>query len=139
MDGLFNAMNISSSGMAAERLRLNIISQNLANAETTKTDSGDPYRRKSVVFKEVLNSELSGTDSYGGVRVEEVQEDLSPFKIVYDPTNPQANEEGYVEMPNVNVLKEMVDMINAQRAYELNASAVSAAKAMYNAGLNIGK
>lgn len=91
------------------------------------------------LFLKVLNSELSGTDSYGGVRVEEVQEDLSPFKIVYDPTNPQANEEGYVEMPNVNVLKEMVDMINAQRAYELNASAVSAAKAMYNAGLNIGK
>ncbi|MGM0640070.1 MAG: flagellar basal body rod protein FlgC [Thermotogota bacterium] len=140
MEGLFKSINISSSGMSAERFRLNVISQNLANTDTTRTENGDPYRRKIVTFQEVLNGELGKTKSeFGGVKVNSIQEDSSPFKLVYNPEHPDANEEGYVRMPNVNALNEMVDMMSAQRAYDSNAAVINSAKSMYNSALSIGK
>ncbi|WP_308644341.1 flagellar basal body rod protein FlgC [Oceanotoga sp.] len=139
MDGLFKSMNISGSGMSAERFRLNIISQNLSNANTTRTDNGGPYRRKSVSFEEVLNGSMSNSESFGGVKVSSINEDQAPFRLEYEPDNPDADENGYVRYPNVNALREMIDMISAQRAYEFNATAVSTAKTMYNSALNIGK
>jgi len=139
MEGLFKAMSVASSGMSAERFRLNVISQNMSNAETTRTENGGPYQRKYVTFKEVLDNELNTADKYSGVKVNSIESDESDFKLVYNPDHADADENGYVKMPNVNVLREMVDMINAQRAYEMNANVVSTAKAMYNAALNIGK
>jgi flagellar basal-body rod protein FlgC len=139
MDSLFRTINVASSGMTAERFRLDVISQNLSNADTTKTENGGPYVRKGVTFQEVLNSTLKGTSQFSGVKVNEIFEDAAPFRLEYDPSHPEANEEGYVEYPNVNVLNEMIDMITAQRAYDLNASVISTAKNMYNSALNIGK
>lgn len=140
MDGLFKSINISASGMSAERFRLNVISQNLANSDTTRTENGDPYRRKIVTFQEVLNGEIGKQKSdFGGVKVSSIEEDTAPFKLVYNPDHPDSNEEGYVRMPNVNVLNEMVDMMTAQRAYDSNAAVVNSAKSMYNSALNIGK
>lgn len=135
MEGLFKIMNIAASGMTAERFRTNIISQNLANAETTRTENGGPYQRKIVSFKEILDNETNS----GGVKVSKLSKDTSPFKLVYDPNHPDADKNGYVKYPNVNVLREIVDMMNAQRAYELNASVVNTSKSMYNAALNIGR
>jgi flagellar basal-body rod protein FlgC len=139
MDGLFKVFNIASSGMSAERFRLNVISQNLANSDATRTEEGGPYRRKAVVFQEAVNNSLKNGKDFAGVKIVSIEDDPSPFRQVYDPTHPDANEEGYVSYPNVNVLREMVDMISAQRAYEMNAAVVNSAKSMYNAALNIGR
>ncbi|HOO32254.1 MAG TPA: flagellar basal body rod protein FlgC [Thermotogota bacterium] len=143
---IFNTMNVSASGMTANRLRLDVIADNIANAETTRTDEGGPYRRKTVAFSEILKQQMSfageiepSTASFGGVEVSEIVEDQRPFKMVYDPAHPDANEEGYVQMPNVNVLREMVDLINAQRAYEANVSSINATKAFASAALGIGR
>jgi flagellar basal-body rod protein FlgC len=143
---IFSTMNISASGMTANRLRLDVIADNIANAETTRTAEGGPYKRKTVAFKEILKGQmgLSGdvapsTASFGGVRVSEIVEDQRAPKLVYEPSHPDANAEGYVEMPNVNVLKEMVDLINAQRAYEANVSSINATKAFASAALGIGR
>ncbi len=143
---IFSTMNVSASGMTANRLRLDVIADNIANAETTRTDEGGPYRRKTVAFKEILKQQMSfagdiepTTASFGGVEVSEIVEDDRPFKLVYDPAHPDANEEGYVQMPNVNVLREMVDLINAQRAYEANVSSINATKAFASAALGIGR
>jgi flagellar basal-body rod protein FlgC len=139
MDGLFQVFDIASTGMAAERFRLNVISQNLANSDATRTEEGGPYRRKAVVFQEAVNNSLKNGKDFAGVKIVSIEDDPSPFRQVYDPTHPDANEEGYVSYPNVNVLREMVDMISAQRAYEMNAAVVNSAKSMYNAALNIGR
>jgi flagellar basal-body rod protein FlgC len=139
MDGLFQVFDIASTGMAAERFRLNVISQNLANSDATRTEEGGPYRRKAVVFQEAVNKSLKGGEEFAGVKIVSIEDDPSPFRLVYDPTHPDANEEGYVSYPNVNVLREMVDMISVQRAYEMNAAVVNSAKSMYNAALNIGR
>lgn len=139
MDGLFKSMNIASSGMTAERFRLDVISQNLANVDTTRTENGDPYRRKTVTFREVLNNNMSGFDKFAGVKVDSLIEDDSPFRLVYEPSHPDADDEGYVNYPNVNALREMVDMITAQRAYEANATVITTAKNMYNSALGIGR
>jgi flagellar basal-body rod protein FlgC len=139
MDGLFKVFDIASSGMSAERFRLNVISQNLANSDATRTEEGGPYRRKAVVFQEAVNNSLKNGKDFAGVKIVSIEDDPSPFRQVYDPTHPDANEEGYVSYPNVNVLREMVDMISAQRAYEMNAAVVNSAKSMYNAALNIGR
>jgi flagellar basal-body rod protein FlgC len=126
--------------MSAERFRLNVISQNLANSDTTRTENGEPYRRKIVTFEEVLNGETGRQkNKFGGVKVNSIEEDITPFKLVYNPDHPDSNDEGYVRMPNVNVLNEMVDMMTAQRAYDLNAAVINSAKSMYNSALNIGK
>jgi flagellar basal-body rod protein FlgC len=131
-------MNISSTGLSAQRLRIEIISTNIANSETTRTENGGPYRRKVPVFQELIRN-VNGEKENGGVIVKSIYEDPSEFRIVYDPTHPDADENGYVRLPNVNIVREMVDMINAQRAYEANATAINTTKAMINAALQIGR
>lgn len=138
MQSEFNIMNISSTGLSAQRFRIEIISTNIANSETTRTEKGEPYRRKVPVFQEVLRN-VRGRKENGGVMVKSIYEDPSEFRIIYDPTHPDADENGYVRLPNVNIVREMVDMINAQRAYEANATAINTTKAMINAALQIGR
>lgn len=140
-----NSLNIAGSALTAERFRSDIILQNIANAQTTRTESGDPYRRKQVVFEErglnfqkSLEEELKG-HGRGGVRVKEVVESEDPFVPVYDPTHPDANDDGYVMMPNVNNTEEQVDLMAASRAYEANVAALSVVKAMAMKGLEIGR
>ncbi len=133
----FDIMNISASGMTANRLRIDVIANNIANAETTRTPEGGPYKKKIPIFGEYIKQGLNGR-KLAGVRVLKMESDPS-YRLVYDPTHPDADENGYVKMPNVNVLKEMVDLINAQRAYEANVSAFNTVKAMINSALNIGR
>lgn len=147
--GLFNSFNISASALTAQRLRMDIISQNIANVNTTRTAEGTPYRRKTVVFQEKesdipfsqylseqsRNQYLTG----GGVRVTGIVEDSTPFKEVYDPSHPDADENGIVRMPNVEVVSEMVNMISATRAYEANVTALNSSKSMAIKALEIGR
>ncbi|MCR9119172.1 MAG: flagellar basal body rod protein FlgC [bacterium] len=123
LNSIFSAANISSSGMAAERMRMDIISQNVANASATRTTDGGPYRRRQVVFATAMNdlamSNRPGKE-LGGVRISGIEEDQSDFKLIHQPGHPDANEEGYVSMPNVDTAIEMVDLITASRAYEAN-------------------
>lgn len=133
----FTSMNISSSGMAAERTRMNLISSNIANANSTRTAAGGPYKRKDPVFAAVpatsgLKSpfESSGAMGLKKVAVAQIREDQSPPRIQYDPSHPDADENGNVSLPNVNVIEEMVDMVSASRAYEANVTAAQAAKSM---------
>lgn len=133
----FTSMNISSSGMAAERTRMNLISSNIANANSTRTPAGGPYKRKDPVFSAVpadsgLKSpfERDGVMGLKKVEVAQIREDQSAPRIQFDPTHPDADEKGYVSLPNVNVIEEMVDMVSASRAYEANVTAAQAAKSM---------
>jgi len=163
--GLFDAIRISGTGLAGQRTRLDVVSRNLANADTTQTAEGTPYRRQRAVFQEVLEqrvrqSRLQRDDQAGGLTqthpghldglrsfsredregvatVVDVAPDASDFRVVYDPGHPDADDEGYVLMPNVDVITEMVDMIAATRAYEANISAVQAAKDMFTQALKI--
>jgi flagellar basal-body rod protein FlgC len=142
--GLFDMMNISGSALAAERQRAEVTSVNLANADTTRTDSGGPFVRKEVVFSAangstfntVLNGRFSQVPS-GSVRIMEVKDDPTPPIQRYDPGNPDANEAGYVDYPAINPVSEMVDLMGAVRAYQLNASAVTAAKQMIQESIDI--
>jgi flagellar basal-body rod protein FlgC len=129
---------------------MDVISSNIANAETTRASMSNgvavPYKRKMVVlepnktsFSTMLQNQMRGGGSSDGVRVTEIREDQSPFKPVYDPTHPDANAEGYVFMPNVDIAKEMVDMISASRSYEANVTALNSTKAMISKALEIGK
>ncbi len=145
--GYFGSLDISSSALTAQRLRMDTISQNIANVNTTRTEDGTPYRRKVVVFEEkspetpfseYLN-ESSRKMAGGGVRVARIIEDSSAFKMVYEPGHPDANEEGYVEMPNVDILTEMVNMISATRSYEANVTSINTTKSMAMKALEIGK
>ncbi|HNR63179.1 MAG TPA: flagellar basal body rod protein FlgC [Thermotogota bacterium] len=145
---VFRTLNISASGLTAQRARLDVIASNIANAETTRSDEGGPYRRKAVIFREVFEEAVGEahyrdnrlqTDSMQGVEIAAIEADKRPFRLVYDPSHPDANDEGYVQMPNVNVLREMVDLINAQRSYEANVTAMNATKSFVNAALQIGK
>lgn len=131
----FDAMRISASGLSAERLRMDTITSNMVNATTTRTEEGGAYVRKVAVFQEALDSQMN---SYG-VKAVGIEADESDMKMVYDPSHPDANEEGYVEYPNVNVLNEMADMIAATRAYEANADTLDANKAMFMKALEIGR
>jgi len=144
----FSALDASASALTAQRLRMDIISQNIANANTTRTEDGTPYRRKIVVFEE--NKESRPFSEYltsasrerylaNGVKVSGIIEDSTPFKKVYDPGNPDADEEGYVEMPNVDVVTEMVNMISATRAYEANVTSINTTKSMAMKALEIGR
>jgi flagellar basal-body rod protein FlgC len=140
----FNTLRISASGLSAERLRMDTISSNIANVNTTKGANGQPYRRKIAVFQENLNKELnkeSGKyeDTPMGVKAVGVQEDNSPLRRVYDPSNAEADAQGYVSMPNVNVLNEMADMMVATRAYEANVNAINSEKSMFLKALEIGR
>ncbi len=145
---IFNSMNVSASGMTAQRLRMDTISQNIANVNTTRTDGGGPYRRKTVLFEEIsgsgsfgslLNSAMGKYQTVGGVKVTKIVEDQSEFMQVYDPTHPDANSDGYVSMPNVNSLEEMTNLISANRSYEANVTAFNANKAMMSKALDIGR
>lgn len=145
-----NSFSISSSALTAQRLRMDVISSNIANAETTRASVSNgeavPYKRKIVVlepnkssFSSLLQSQMQGGATGKGVRVSEIREDQSPLKPVYDPTHPDANAEGYVMMPNVDIAKEMVDMISASRSYEANVTALNSTKAMFTKALEIGR
>lgn len=139
----FNSMRISASGLSAERLRMDTISSNIANATTTRGEDGKPYVRKIAVFQENLTKELQkdGTtkEQLLGVKAVGVVEDESELRRVYDPAHPDADEEGYVMMPNVNILNEMADMIAATRAYEANVNAINSEKSMFAKALEIGR
>ncbi len=146
---IFKSFGVNASGMTAERYRMDIISQNVANANTTRTEDGTPYKRKIVTFTEkTLNPTRFGTifaksrgmDVGDGVKVSRVFEDeQSEMKRVYDPAHPDADEDGYVWYPNVDIVTEMTNMIDATRAYEANATAFTASKSMAMKGLNIGQ
>jgi flagellar basal-body rod protein FlgC len=131
---LFNIFNVSGSGMSAQAQRLNATASNLANADSATSASGEAYRAKQVVFEAVPN-EAGGT----GVRVKEVIDDPSPLKMMYDPKNPLADDKGYVAMPNVNVVDEMVNMLSATRAYQNNVETMNAAKTLLTKTLTIGQ
>ncbi|GMQ60469.1 flagellar basal body rod protein FlgC [Vallitalea sediminicola] len=142
----FNSMNVSATGLTAQRLRMDIISQNIANVNTTKTKDGGPYRRKVLLFEEQKKNDFSSMlndsiDNYtaSGVKVSKIIEDTEPLKRVYDPSHPEADKDGYVSMPNVNTIEEMVNMISANRSYEANVTAMNAAKSMAMKSLEIGK
>ncbi|MBD3221075.1 flagellar basal body rod protein FlgC [bacterium] len=164
--GLFEAIRISGTGLRGQRVKMDVVARNLANAETTRTAEGTPYRRQRAVFHEVLDqrvrdhrlsgpapenpaisrthpSHLSGmqqfenSDREGVETTVGVAPDASEFRVVHDPGHPDADDDGYVLLPNVDVISEMVDMIAAQRAYEANVSAVQAAKDMFTQALKI--
>ena len=142
----FDAIHTSSSGLSAQRLRMNLISGNLANVNTTRTKEGGPFRRKEAIFaarpiaesfKEILANRQKKQLSM--VAVDRVIEDSYPPVMKYDPQHPDADEKGYVAMPNINVMEEMVNMISATRSYEANVAALKAAKEMASRALEIGK
>jgi flagellar basal-body rod protein FlgC len=147
------SLDISATALTAQRLRMDIISNNLANVNTTRTEKGGAYRRQMPVFverpgelsfRQVLQKTLGGQgeqeDLLGrGVIVKEIIEDQAPLKMVYNPDHPDANKDGYVAMPNVNTVMEMVDMISATRAYEASVTAVNSAKSMAMKALEIGR
>jgi len=141
-----SSLNISGSGLTAQKLRMDIISQNIANAEVTRTENGSPYRRKMVVLSSIKDNgsfrdafDRAAKGKTGGVQVERIIEDRSPFVPVYNPNHPDANEEGYVMLPNVNTAQEMIDMLGASRAYEANVTAFNATKSMILKALEIGR
>lgn len=142
----FSSMRVSASGLDAQMKRMNTISSNLANAQTTQTPEGSgPYKKKDAVFTAVTDRESFGEildqqldENVQGVAVQEVQSQ-SPPRMVYDPSHPHANSEGYVAMPNVNTVEEMANMISAQRSYEANIQAINAAKSMAAKALEIGR
>ena len=144
--GMFGAIDASASGLTAERLRMDVISNNIANVNTTRTAEGGPYRRQMVVFQSRETDPLSfsqilsqQTEVGSGVRVNGIIKDNSPLRRVYEPNHPDADRDGYVELPNINVVAEMVDMISATRSYEANVTAINSAKSMAAKVLEIGK
>lgn len=133
----FSSMQISATGLAAERLRMDTISSNMANASTTRNAQGEksPYVRKIAVFQEALDSKKQ----MAGVKAVGIEEDKSPLRREYNPNHPDADNDGYVTMPNVNVLNEMADMMVASRSYEANVDTLNALKSMFSKALEIGK
>ena len=147
---LFGSLDISASALSTERLRMDVTAENLANAQSTRTANGGPYRRKEVVteatgdgaFASALASARTGggdsaSAANGGVRVAGIVEDQSPNRLVYDPGHPDANAQGYVSMPNVNPVTEMVDLISASRSYEANVTAMQTSKQMFTKTLDL--
>ena len=142
---LFGVMNVSGSALQAERLRAEVVAANMANANTTRTNAGGPYRRQEVVFQSAASDQgvfanhlLSQNDGeVGGVKIAAVVSDNSPGLRRYDPGHPDADKNGYVTYPDINPLTEMVDLMSAARAYDLNSSAVQATKGMIDASIDI--
>ena len=132
---VFSGMRISASGLSAERLRMDVISSNVANARTTRTEDGGAYVRKVASFQENYDEKLGML----GVKAVAIKEDKSPLRREYEPNNPDADDEGYVEYPNVDLLVEMSDLITASRAYESNVDTLNAQKDMISKALEIGK
>ena len=151
--GLFTSINIATSGMSAERLRSDVISDNIANASTTRTQEGGAFKRSRVIFEPVADKNMQWRSPFTpsnldqgpgkGVRVREIVKDTSEGKFVYMPDDPDAIKtgphKGYVEYPNVNIVNEMVDLIAASRAYEANSTVIEGAKSMFSAALEIGR
>ena len=150
-----SSMNIVASGLTAQQLRLDVVGENVTNSTTTRTENGGgAYRRKMVVFRSETGRDgfrkamakaaygmapNQGYNTIGGVRVTQILEDESPMKLVYDPTHPDANEDGYVEMPNVDMVKEMTDAMAATQAYSANVTAFNTLKTIVAQGLEIGR
>lgn len=139
-NGIFSTAGISSSGLAAERQRMEVASNNIANAHTTRTASGEPYRRQRVVFAEILKPAPAGKGEHltlGGVEVVGQSGDPTPFPVVYDPGHPDADENGMVRMPNVQIPHEMVDLLTASRAYEANLKSLELFREMTEHALQL--
>ena len=144
-----SSMNVVGSGLTAQQLRLDVVSENITNMNTTRTEGGGPYRRKVVVLESQSNQTAfqaalerargNQPQQQGGVRVAEIAEDPSDFKLVYDPTHPDANDQGYVEMPNVDLVKEIADAMAANQAYSANVTAFNVLKQVAAKGLEMGK
>ena len=142
IDNMFSVFDISGSGLSAERVRMNVIANNIANANATDTPEGGPYRREQVEFSSLLsktmkNSDIKGAERLGGVKVQQIVKSAEPFNKVYIPGHPKADAKGFVNMPNVSVMTEMVDMITASRAYEANLAVINSSKDMNNKALSI--
>lgn len=146
--GYFSSLDVGASALTAQRLRMDTISQNIANANTTRTENGGPYRRKTVLFEErtssgsfsqYLSKSRRDETAGSGVRVTNIVEDKTPFKRMYDPGHPDADENGFVMMPNVDVITEMVNMISATRAYEANVTSINTSKGLAMKALEIGR
>jgi flagellar basal-body rod protein FlgC len=145
--GMFDGLEVSATGLTAQRLRMDVTAENLANAQTTRGTDGRPYRRKEVVLQEIpqggFGASLAaamgsqGPSSPGGVQVAGIQEDQTPGKLIYDPGHPDADARGYVRMPNVDTVAEMVDLISASRGYEANVTAMQASKQMFTKTLDL--
>jgi len=140
--GLYSSIEVSASGLSAERLAMDVIANNLANVNTTRTPEGGPFKRQLVVFAQkqeaTPNDSIDGpTSSQAGVEAVGIVNDTSPDKLVYDPTHPDADAQGYVHMPNIEVVKEMVDMMAASRAYEANVTAISETRTIGTATMGI--
>lgn len=138
-----NGLNIAGSGLTAQRLRMDVISQNLSNVDTTKTANGGAYRRKTVTLQERTQTTFQGyldeQESPGGVQVSEIGEDPTDFKLKYDPTNADANAQGYVQLPNVDTVTEMTDLMESSKSYSADVTAFNAMKGMATTALQIGK
>ena len=134
---VFDSLEVAGSSLTAHRLWLDTISSNLANINTTRTKAGGPYKRKVPVFAEMLDNTIGGYHDIGGVRVLDITEDQGAPRMVYQPDHPDANEEGYVAYPNVNLVREMTDMLVASRAYEANLSVVTTGRDMWNGALEV--
>ena len=151
--GFFSSINIASTGLSAQRLRMDVISDNIANAETTRKTNGEIFRRKRVIMSPRADQPVFKMSNYiphrlsnghgKGVRVTEIMQDMSPPNLVFDPDHPDAykigKNKGYVAMPNVNIVNEMVDMIDATRSYEANLAVVNSSKSMFQATLSISR
>jgi flagellar basal-body rod protein FlgC len=141
--GISGAFAVSASGLSAHRLRMDVISANLANAQSTSTPEGGPYQRQDVVLQATpqvgFDDLLAAGDQGAGVKVSRVVKDQTPFRRSYDPGHPDAGDDGYVALPNVNVVTEMVDLMSATRAYEANVAAINATKRVLQAALEIGQ
>jgi flagellar basal-body rod protein FlgC len=141
---VFSAMNVAATGMTAQQLRMDVISENIANANTTRTEDGTAYRRKTVVFQEksttsfdnILNGYMNQYQP-NGVKMTQIVEDQSDLRLVYEPDNPDANEDGYVEYPNVDTVTEMTNLIDSSRAYEASATSFDAAKSIAMKGIEL--
>lgn len=141
---IFSSMKINASGLTLERLKMDIISTNIANVNTTRSEDGLPYKRKEVMFQESLKREknkLTGKteERSFGVKVTGISEDAENFKTIYDPTHPDADENGYVLMPNVNMVDEMISLMTTQRSYEANVTAINTSKSILKKALEISK
>jgi len=132
---LFNVFNIASSSMAAQSQRLNVVASNLANADSVTSSTGEPYRSRQVVFSTMQ----TGDKEAGGVKVAGIVHDASPMKQAYEPNHPMANDEGYVTMPNVNVVDEMVNMMSASRSYQNSVDMMNTTKTLLQKALTIGQ
>jgi flagellar basal-body rod protein FlgC len=141
MDSVFKVLDISASGLTAERVRMDIIANNIANANTTLSVNGEPYKRKSVVLASradtSFSNDLQENMKNMGVEVIRIVDDTAPPKLKYDPSDPNADVNGFIRLPNVNVLNEMVDMISATRSYEANATAIESTKSIVKSTFEI--